>query len=159
MPNLTFRIMSAGAAAFFGGLFIGWMVLGKPFAAPDKAVAASFRSEIPRPGRIATFDEPLADPGSRPALRDTAPDTRPPAARDESKPRAPETKIAEPKPEVAKPVQGKPLDAKPADARPADAKPQPGAEPEIFPTRRLKKLAERGRLQRLIGMLDDEDDD
>ncbi|MDX2202162.1 MAG: hypothetical protein NW223_05390 [Hyphomicrobiaceae bacterium] len=159
MPNLTFRIMSAGAAAFFGGLCIGWIVLGKPFSTTERAVAATMRAELPRPGRIPFHgDEPAADPAGR-----------------ETAPSAPDTRIAQPKPLEARPTAPKPEPAKPAEVKPAEVKPAPAtppppaagvkmppdATPEVFPTRRLKKLADRARVRGLLaGLMDpDEDDD
>ncbi|RTL72481.1 MAG: hypothetical protein EKK41_04450 [Hyphomicrobiales bacterium] len=163
MPHFALRIMSAGAAAFFGGLFVGWIVLGQPFAGSDRAVAAApvQRFEAPKPGRIALRpeDERLADPGAVP--REAAPEVRP-APKEEAKPRAAEPKIAEQKPAEVKPLDPKkPADSKPTETKPGDvAKPdaKPG-EPEIFPTRRLKKIAKGALPGMIIGLLDDEDDD
>lgn len=163
MPNFAFRIMSAGAAAFFGGLFVGWIVLGQPFAGSDRAVAAAPvpRVEAPKPGRIALRpdDERLADPGAAP--RELAPEVRP-APKEEAKPKAADPKIADTKPAEAKPLDPKPAESKPAEAKPGDvAKPdaKPG-EPEIFPTRRLKKIAKGSKLPGMIvGLLDDDEDD
>lgn len=161
MSHYAFRIMSAGAAAFFGGLFVGWIVLGQPFAGSDRAVAAApvQRFEAPKPGRITLRpeDERLADPGAAP--REPAPEVRP-APKEEAKPKAPDLKIAEQKPAETKPLDPKPADAKPVENKPADvAKPATPDQPEIFPTRRLKKIAKGNLPGMIIGLLDDDEDD
>lgn len=148
MPALTVRILSAGAAAFFGGLAIGWVVLGKPFTTSSHAVVATMRAELPKPGRISATDEPMADPLPRLAPREA----QPPAKIAQPAP----TEIRQPS---ATPETGKPAEAAPASPTPG-ATPKPASEPEIFPTRRLKKLADRARLKGLVaGLLDDEEED
>lgn len=152
MPALALKILSAGAAAFFGGLAIGWVVLDQPFPTSSRAVAATMRAELPKPGRISSpAEEPYADPAPRYAPRETAPE-QPPA------------KISQPKPAEIRQPAAKPEPTKPAEATPAaptsGATLKPAVDPEIFPTRRLKKLADRGKLKGLVaGLLDDEDDD
>ncbi len=159
MQHLVLRITSAGAAAFFGGLFIGWIVLGKPFTGPDKAEATPVALEFKKVEKPTVVAAPREELPSPPAA----------APRETDAPKAPPLKVAEPampqKTEEPQKTEDKPA---PPAARPADTpRTQPDAKvtppaatpTDVFPTRKQQKKIVKALPQVIIGLLNDDDDD